>query len=144
MVGGLIGTATSEKSGLATGEMAKFFGYEVNANNNAYVKFTQLVDVYNRGYVEIVLFQTAGWSVDYPIKLIIAMTADGGMQVAKAKLICGDKTKVSLYKDSDNYLYIQHHFIYNTAMYFKMRSPVNALIREIITTPPELTEITIS
>lgn len=143
-MGELIGVVTVEKNGLATGEMAKFFGYEMNVNNNAYVKFTQLVNVYNRGYVEFVLFQTAGWSVDYPIKLIIAMTADGGMQAAKAKLICGDKTKVSLYKDSDNYLYIQHHFAYNTAMYIKMRSPVNALIKEITTTPPELIEITIS
>ena len=143
-MGELIGTATPEKNGLATMEMAKFFGYEMNASNNIYVKFTQLVTVHNRGYVEIVLFQTAGWSVDYPIKLIIAMTADGTMQAAKAELICGDKTKVSLYKDSDNYLYIKHHFLYNAAIYIKMRSSVNALIKQITTTPPELTEITIS
>ena len=142
-MGGLIGPASVKKDGLATSDMAKILGIKINLNHGLYLKFTQLENRYNHGYVEIVLFQSAAWSIDYPIKLIIAITADGGMQSAKAELICGDKEKVFLYKDENNYLYIKHGFNYNAGIYISMNSS-NALINEIINTPPGLTEILIS
>ena len=143
ILGGLIGTVTLQKNGLATSSMAKSFGIKQNLASGSYIKFTQLENRYNHGYAEIVLFQTAGWSVDYPIKVIIAMTSDGGLQTAKAELICGDKTKIFLFKDSDNYLYIKHGFSYNTGVYISMKAD-NLLMNEVIVTPPELTGITIS
>ena len=143
LLGELIGTVTLQKNGLATSSMAKSFGIKQNLASGSYIKFTQLENRYNHGYAEIVLFQTAGWSVDYPIKVIIAMTSDGGLQTAKAELICGDKTKIFLFKDSDNYLYIKHRFSYNTGVYISMKAD-NLLMNEVIVTPPELTGITIS
>ena len=142
LLGGLIGTVTLQKNGLATSSMAKSFGIKQNLAAGSYIKFTQLENRYNHGYAEIVLFQSAGWSVDYPIKVIIAMTSDGGLQTAKAELICGDKTKIFLFKDFDNYLYIKHGFPYNTGVYISMKAD-NLLMNENIDTPPELTEITI-
>lgn len=143
LLGGLIGTVTLQNNGLATSSMAKYFGIKQNLSSANYIKFTQLENRYNHGYAEIVLFQSAGWSVDYPIKIIIAMTSDGGLQTAKAELICGDKTKIFLFKDSDNYLYIKHGFPYNAGVYIFMKAD-NLLMNEVIVTPPELTEIPIS
>lgn len=143
-MGGLIGVATAEKNGLATVDMAKALGVYMDVNNKTYVKITQLREIWSYSCVEIVSFRAVNWSKEAVVKLIVAITAEQGEQTAKATLICGDKGSVSLYKGSDNFLYVKHNFTSGSIIYVSMKLPGNTLIGELITTPPELTEIAIS
>lgn len=144
VLGGLIGVATTEKNGLATAEMAKNVGMSLAVNGGTYWRFTRLTYSSKSSIVEIIVAYSPAWSIENSINLIVALNSDNGsLQGVVATGITGNRNNVSLYNDSEGYLYITHNYQYLSTILIRLNGE-NILLYDTTSTPPELTKIPIS